>query len=82
MDAAATLRPGRVAREGAVSGENLTTCSLVVRSVQSDEYLLIPPIKECIYLLPGVRGCVCFEVVNNKVVEFLIVEVVVYTTPV
>jgi len=47
-----------------------------------EQHLLVPPIEECPRLLPCIWRGVSFEVVNNKVIELLVVEVVIYAAPV
>lgn len=45
-------------------------------------HLLIPPIKESLCLVPCGWGHVSFEIVYDEIVEFFVVEIIVYATPV
>lgn len=44
-------------------------------------YLPIPPIKKFRGSVPGFQRLVSFEIVNNVVIEFLVVEVIVNAAP-
>ena len=44
-------------------------------------YSLVPPIEKVFGYSPCVGGLVCFKIVNDEVVEFLVVEVIIGATP-